>query len=323
KEGERRHHPERQPVEADHQRDRDGHAKRQPRALVPGLHRSHVSADCLSSRALLLLLEEAAEDLHEQALLARREPLEGGGRGRGARAAGGVVMRSRRRGRMRARPGGRTRTFTLRSSTEGRRLTRPRDSSRSTRPVTFDLSQARVDASWPIGSCRSGSMRCSRWHWAGESPSSVATEGRFARWAKKSRTRSAQGSEDGGGAGFIHHSIVQRTIVDNLKYRPYIPDMTSLRVVPLDEAVIFPGMSVTLPAEVGDDDRVLLIPRNGSGYAKVGVVAEVAERAALAGRSLASFMPLHRGVPGAAHTDPDGVLRVTVHERPDPTPAPP
>src|SRR5262245_53094337 len=229
-------------------------------------------------------------------------------------------MRSTSRARMRTPVGVRTSTFTRRSSAEGRRLTRPRDSSRSTRPVTFDLSQARVEASWPIGSGRSGSIRCSRWHCAGESPSSVATEGRFARWAKKSRTRSAQGSEDGG-AGFIHHSIVQRTIVDNLKYRPYIPGMTSLRVVPLDEAVVFPGMPVTLPAEVGGDDRVLLIPRNGSGYAKVGVVAEVSERAALAGRSVASFMPVHRGVPGAAHTDADGVLRVAVAERPDATPA--
>jgi ATP-dependent Lon protease len=97
--------------------------------------------------------------------------------------------------------------------------------------------------------------------------------------------------------------------------------MTSLRVVPLDEVVVFPGMPVTLPAETGGDDRVLLIPRNGSGYAKVGVVAEVTERAALAGRSVASFMPQHRGVPGAAHTDSDGVLRVAVDERPDPMPA--
>ena len=33
-------------------------------------------------------------------------------------------------------------------------------------------------------------------------------------------------------------------------------------------------------------------------------------------------MPLHRGVPGAAHTDPDGVLRVEVDERPDVAPPP-
>jgi ATP-dependent Lon protease len=98
--------------------------------------------------------------------------------------------------------------------------------------------------------------------------------------------------------------------------------MTPLKLVSLDDVVVFPGMPVTLPANGADDRRVLLIPRRGSGYAKVGVVAEVSERVASGGRGLASFMALHRGVPGAAHTDPDGVLRVEVDERPDPSPPP-
>src|SRR5436309_3120977 len=93
--------------------------------------------------------------------------------------------------------------------------------------------------------------------------------------------------------------------------------MAHLRLVPLDDVVVFPGMPVTLPADVAGDTRVLLIPRRGSGYAKVGVVAEVTERVALGVRGVASFMPRHRGVPGAAHTGPDGVLRVEVDERPD------
>jgi ATP-dependent Lon protease len=96
--------------------------------------------------------------------------------------------------------------------------------------------------------------------------------------------------------------------------------MAHLKLVPLDEVVVFPGMAATLPAEVGDEERVLLVPRRGSGFAKVGVVAEVTERAAVAGRGVAVFNPLYRGVPGAAHTGPDGVLRVEVDERPDPTP---
>jgi len=91
-----------------------------------------------------------------------------------------------------------------------------------------------------------------------------------------------------------------------------------LKLVPLDDVVVFPGMPVTLPADVAGNKRVFLIPRRGSGYAKVGVVAEVTERAAVAGRGIASFMPLHRGVPGAAHTAEDGELRVEVEERPDP-----
>src|SRR6266852_1860649 len=98
--------------------------------------------------------------------------------------------------------------------------------------------------------------------------------------------------------------------------------MAHLKLVPLDDVVIFPGMPVTLPADVAGDTRVLLIPRRGSGYAKVGVVADVTERVALGGRGVASFMPLHRGVRGAAHTGPDGLLRVEVDERPDPAPPP-
>jgi len=96
--------------------------------------------------------------------------------------------------------------------------------------------------------------------------------------------------------------------------------MTPLKLVALDDVVVFPGMPVTLSEDVGADTRVLLVPRRGAGYAKVGVVAEVSERAALAGRGLTSFIALHRGVPGSAHTDSDGVLRVEVDERPDITP---
>jgi ATP-dependent Lon protease len=82
-------------------------------------------------------------------------------------------------------------------------------------------------------------------------------------------------------------------------------------------------MAVTLSVEVPDEEeRVFLIPRRGSGYAKVGVVAEVSERATIAGRNIVSFQPLHRGVPGAARTGADGVLRVAVEDRPDATPAP-
>jgi len=97
--------------------------------------------------------------------------------------------------------------------------------------------------------------------------------------------------------------------------------MTPLKLVSLD-VVVFPGMPVTLSTDGGGDTRVLLIPRRGSGYAKVGVVAELSERVASGGRGLSSFMALHRGVPGAAHTDPDGVLRVEVDERPDIAPPP-
>jgi len=99
--------------------------------------------------------------------------------------------------------------------------------------------------------------------------------------------------------------------------------MASLKLVPLDEIVVFPGMPVSLPAtEVGGETQVLLIPRHGNGYAKVGVVAEVTASPKRRGRAVASLMALHRGVPGVAHADGDGVLRVDVEERPDVAPPP-
>src|SRR4030081_3119274 len=98
--------------------------------------------------------------------------------------------------------------------------------------------------------------------------------------------------------------------------------MNRLRIIPLDDEVVFPGMPVTLSVEVGGDDRVLLVPRHQNAYARVGVVAEVSERVRLAGRGLAvSLMPLHRAIPGAAAAGEDGVLRVDFEARPDQTPA--
>src|SRR4051812_37009284 len=98
--------------------------------------------------------------------------------------------------------------------------------------------------------------------------------------------------------------------------------MTALKLISLDDVVVFPGMPVTMSVDVGGEKRVFLVPRRGSDYAKVGVVADVSERVARGGHSVTSFTALHRGVPGAAHTDRDGVLRVEVDERPDVAPPP-
>ena len=98
--------------------------------------------------------------------------------------------------------------------------------------------------------------------------------------------------------------------------------MDRLRIIPLDEAVVFPGMPVTVSVDVGGDDRVLLVPRQQGTYARVGVVAEVAERVRLAGRGLAvSLVVLHRAIPGGAGAGEDGVLRVDFEPRPDQAPA--
>jgi len=98
--------------------------------------------------------------------------------------------------------------------------------------------------------------------------------------------------------------------------------MPTLTLVALDEGVVFPGMPVTLSADVAGESRVLLIPKRGTGYARVGVVAEVSERGTRRGRGNVSFVALHRAVPGAAQSGPDGTLRVEVTERPDVAPPP-
>ena len=94
-----------------------------------------------------------------------------------------------------------------------------------------------------------------------------------------------------------------------------------LLLVPLDDAVVFPGMSLTLAVDVGEEERVLLVPRHGQEFASVGTVAEVADRVRLPGGARAvALQGLHRGVAGAAHTLPDGRLFVEVEERPDDVP---
>jgi ATP-dependent Lon protease len=97
--------------------------------------------------------------------------------------------------------------------------------------------------------------------------------------------------------------------------------MNRLRIIPLDDAVVFPAMPVTLTVDVGDDERVLLVPRRQDAYAKVGVVAEVSERVRMAGRGFAvTLMGAHRATLGSASADQDGVLRVDYEARPDQNP---
>jgi ATP-dependent Lon protease len=97
--------------------------------------------------------------------------------------------------------------------------------------------------------------------------------------------------------------------------------LSNLLLVPLEDTVVFPNMTVTLTVEVGDEDRVLLVPRHEHDYAKVGTIAEVIDRVRLPGGGRAvALAGQHRGVIGAAVTDPLGQLRVEVEEREDDEP---
>ena len=94
---------------------------------------------------------------------------------------------------------------------------------------------------------------------------------------------------------------------------------TRLLLVPLEDIVVFPNMNVTLTIDVGEEDRVLLVPKHDDEYAKVGTVAEVTDRIRLPGGGRAvALNGLHRGIAGAATTDSQGRLFVEVDENPDP-----
>ncbi|HEU0246481.1 MAG TPA: endopeptidase La [Gaiellaceae bacterium] len=91
-----------------------------------------------------------------------------------------------------------------------------------------------------------------------------------------------------------------------------------LLLVPLEDLVVFPNMNVTLTVDVGDEDRVLLVPKHDDGYAKVGTVAEVTDQIRLPGGGRAvALNGLHRAIAGAAATDAQGRLFIDVEERPD------
>ncbi len=96
------------------------------------------------------------------------------------------------------------------------------------------------------------------------------------------------------------------------------PLLSTLLLVPLDDLVVFPNMNVTLTVDVGDEERVFLVPKHDGEYAPVGTVARVTDRVRLPGGSTAVALEgLHRGIAGAAQTDATGRLVVEVDEQPD------
>jgi ATP-dependent Lon protease len=94
--------------------------------------------------------------------------------------------------------------------------------------------------------------------------------------------------------------------------------MRELLLIPLEDVVVFPNMTVTLSVEVGEEAEVLLVPRHEGTYATVGTVASVGDRIRLPGGARAvSLEGRHRALIGVARTDTDGRLRAEVDERPD------
>src|SRR5271157_3858659 len=99
------------------------------------------------------------------------------------------------------------------------------------------------------------------------------------------------------------------------------PPKPRLRLIPLDDTVVFPNMGITLTVDVGDDKRVVLVPRHENEFLEVGTIAEVSEQIRLPGGGRAvAISGEHRALIGAAQTGPGGELRVEVEERPDEVP---
>ena len=96
---------------------------------------------------------------------------------------------------------------------------------------------------------------------------------------------------------------------------------TVLRLIPLDDTVVMPSMGITLTIDVGDDDRVVLVPRHENEFLEVGTIAEVSDRVRLPGGGRAvALSGVSRAQIGAAQTGPDGALRVEVHAHEDEVP---
>ncbi len=89
-------------------------------------------------------------------------------------------------------------------------------------------------------------------------------------------------------------------------------------LIPLDDAIVFPTVTATLPIDVEQEDRVFLLPRREGEFSRVGVVAEVIERGrSPRGNPVATVLGLHRGLAGVARAgeDADGdSLRIDVQE---------
>ena len=96
-----------------------------------------------------------------------------------------------------------------------------------------------------------------------------------------------------------------------------------LRLIPLDDTVVFPNMGITLTVDVGEDERVVLVPRHENEFLEVGTIAEVSERIRLPGGGRAGRLDDHcrhrSGLPRRAvfGLDDRGALRAAARHGSD------
>ena len=95
-----------------------------------------------------------------------------------------------------------------------------------------------------------------------------------------------------------------------------------LLLVPLDDSILFPGMTATIAAEVGEAKEVFVLPRPEGEYAHIGTIAEVVETGRLPGGiNVVTLTGLRRGRAGTASPAANGELAIDVEPIDDGTPA--
>src|SRR5919204_5640268 len=89
------------------------------------------------------------------------------------------------------------------------------------------------------------------------------------------------------------------------------PKVEKYLLIPLDDTVVFPGMTVTLPLDTAGESSVLVVPRHEGAYAQVGTVADVVDTARLPGGApVVTLTGRHRALLRAAEAGRDGRLFV-------------
>jgi ATP-dependent Lon protease len=94
-----------------------------------------------------------------------------------------------------------------------------------------------------------------------------------------------------------------------------------LLLIPFDDSIIFPGMTLTIAADPGDAQRVFVLPRHDGEYANIGTVAEVEDTGRLPGGiNAVTLTGLYRGRAGTASSGPNGQLLIEVEKLADSNP---
>ena len=94
-----------------------------------------------------------------------------------------------------------------------------------------------------------------------------------------------------------------------------------LLLIPLDDSILFPGMTVTIAADVGDADQVFLLPRPDGEYGTIGTIADVVDTGRLPGGiNAVTLTGVSRGRAGTASPAANGELSIDVEPLADAVP---